>query len=249
MSRIKYDDVKAAAAFHGWKLISTEYKNLNTEMEFSCPEGHIVYSTWKKVRENFYCLSCEEAKKRDNSIEIKPKAKNVTRVIALDDATAITGWSIYDDRNLIAYGKIEFSQRDSIERISKLRQWLINMIESWKPDKIAIEDIQLQKFAGKNGHTESAVTTYKVLAQLQGALLVTCFEKNIPCTVVHTATWRAHCGIKAKSRADQKRAAQLYVKSKFDKNATQDEADAICIGAYMVEKYIKNNEMIEFSSL
>ena len=49
--------------------------------------------------------------------------------------------------------------------------------------------------------------------------------------------------------ADQKRAAQLLVKEKYDKNVTQDEADAICIGLYMVEKHMKNNEMIDFSTL
>ena len=123
------------------------------------------------------------------------------------------------------------------------------MIENWRIDRVAIEDIQLQKFAGKNGHVESAVTTYKVLAQLQGALLVTCFEYNIPCSVIHTATWRAHCKITAKSRADQKRAAQLFVLKKFGKNVTQDEADAICIGLYIAEKYLRNNEMIDFDSL
>ena len=35
-------------------------------------------------------------------------------------------------------------------------------------------------------------------------------------------------------------------KKKYEKNVTQDEADAICIGTYMVEKYLKNNEMISF---
>ena len=27
-------------------------------MEFSCPEGHIVYTTWGKLRDNFNCLTC-----------------------------------------------------------------------------------------------------------------------------------------------------------------------------------------------
>lgn len=248
-TRIKYEDIRDAASFHGWTLISKEYKNLKTEMEFSCPEGHIVYTTWGKLRDNFNCLTCAEAKKNSENIEIKPKSKGKTRILSIDDATAISGWAIYDDKELVAYGKLELTQKDTVERISKVRQWLINMIENWKPNRIAIEDIQLQKFTGKTGHSEAAVTTYKVLAQLQGALLVTCFEKNIPCSVIHTATWRSHCNIKAKSRADQKRAAQLYVKNKFNKDVTQDEADAICIGSYMVEKYIKNNEMIEFSTL
>ena len=65
-------------------------------------------------------------------------------------------------------------------------------------------------------------------------------------SLIHTATWRSHCKISARSRQDQKRAAQLYVQNKYEKQVTQDEADAICIGTYMVEKYLKNNEMIEF---
>lgn len=249
MSKIKYEDIKDAASFHGWELITKEYINLQTEMEFKCPQGHIVNSSWKKVRENFLCPICEQAKKQYGAVEIKSKTKGKTRILALDQATNISGWSIYDNKELVAYGKIEFTQSDTIERMSKIRQWLVNMIENWKPDKIALEDIQLQKFANKYGREEGAVTTYKVLAQLQGTLMVTIFEKEITPIIVHTATWRSHCKIGAKSRNDQKRAAQLLVQKKFEKNVTQDEADAICIGLYVVEKYLKNNEMIDFDSL
>ena len=246
MAKIKFEDVRDSVAFHGWTLLSKEYVNLNTEMEFSCPEGHIVYTSWKKLRENFNCPSCVEAEKIYTTTEIKPKSKGVNRVLALDQATNTSGWCIFDDKELVAYGKINFTQSDAIERMAKIRNWLLNIIEVWKPDRIALEDIQLQKFTGKNGATEGAVTTYKVLAQLQGVLAVTCFEKNITHSIVHTATWRSHCKISAKSRADQKRAAQLYVQKKYEKNVTQDEADAICIGTYMVEKHLKNNEMIRF---
>ena len=246
MAKIKFEDVRDSVAFHGWKIISTEYINLNTEMEFSCPEGHIVYTSWKKLRENFNCPSCAEAKKVYATTEVKSKSKGTHRILSLDQATNITGWAIFDNKELIAYGKINFTQNDPIERMSKIKNWLLNIIETWKPDKVALEDIQLQKFTGKNGHTEGAVTTYKVLAQLQGVLAVTCFEKNIPCYIVHTATWRSYCKIAAKNRQDQKRAAQLYVTKRYEKNVTQDEADAICIGVYMVEKHLKNNEMIDF---
>ena len=246
MAKIKFEDIRDAVAFHGWKVISTEYINLNTEMEFGCPEGHIVYTSWKKLRESFNCPSCTEAKKIYATTEVKSKSKGIHRTLSLDQATNITGWAIFDDKELVAYGKINFTQSDPFERISKVRNWLLNIIETWKPDKVALEDIQLQKFTGKNGHTEGAVTTYKVLAQLQGVLAVTCFEKNIPCYIIHTATWRAHCKITARNRQDQKRAAQLYVANKYEKNVTQDEADAICIGVYMIEKHLKNNEMIDF---
>lgn len=249
MSKIKYEDIKNETSFHGWEVISKEYANLKTEMEFRCPQGHIVNSTWKKVRENFNCPICNQLEENHETIEIQPKSKGTTRVLALDQATNTSGWAIYDNKQLINFGKIEFTQSDAFERMSRLRQWLINMIENWRPDKIALEDIQLQKFTGKNGHETGAVTTYKVLAQLQGTLAVTSFEKGINPIIVHTATWRSYCGIRAKSRNDQKRAAQLLVKKKFEKDATQDEADAICIGLYIVEKHLRNNEMIDFDSL
>ena len=123
MSKIKYEDVKDSVAFHGWSLLSTEYKNLNTEMEFACPEGHIVYTSWKKLRENFNCPSCCEAEKIYGSTEIKPKSKGVSRTLALDQATNISGWSIFDNKELIAYGKINFTQSDAIERMSKVKKF------------------------------------------------------------------------------------------------------------------------------
>ena len=86
------------------------------------------------------------------------------RVLALDQATNVSGWSIYDNKELIAYGKVEFTQTNTIERISKVRQWLINMIENWKPDKIALEDIQLQKFTNKYGR-ENVTETLKKLSK------------------------------------------------------------------------------------
>ena len=48
--------------------------------------------------------------------------------------------------------------------------------------------------------------------------MVTIFEKGIIPIIIHTATWRSHCKISAKSRNDQKRAAQLLVQKKIGKN-------------------------------
>ena len=127
MSKIKYEDVKDAASFHGWELITKEYTNLQTEMEFKCPEGHIVNSSWKKVRENFLCPICEQAKKQYGAVEIKSKTKGSTRVLALDQATNVSGWSIYDNKQLVAYGKIEFTVNSrvkplDIELLYKLKE-------------------------------------------------------------------------------------------------------------------------------
>lgn len=249
MSKIKIEDIIQESFFHNWKLISKEYINLNTQMEWECPNGHIVYAPYKKIRDNYKCIFCEKEEKEGQRIEIQPKSKGVNRILALDQATNISGWAIYDNKTLKNFGKIEFTQSDTFERISKIRQWLINMIQNWQIDRIILEDIQLQKFTKANGRDGEAVTTYKVLAQLQGTLAVTAVENNINPILVYPSTWRSYCKIKAKSRTDQKRAAQLLVKNKFGENVTQDEADAICIGLYAAEYYLKNNEVIDFDSL
>ncbi len=71
------------------------------------------------------------------------------------------------------------------------------MIQSWQPDLVALEDIQLQKF--ENGE---AVTTYKKLAHLQGVLKNYCYENGFVYKIIPPATWRHHSEIKGKTRTD-----------------------------------------------
>ena len=39
----------------GWKLVSTEYKNLNTELEMICPAGHHQFQTYGEWRKHMIC--------------------------------------------------------------------------------------------------------------------------------------------------------------------------------------------------
>ena len=41
--KIKIDEIRKAAIEHGWELISTAYKNLDTDLTFKCNEGHQVF--------------------------------------------------------------------------------------------------------------------------------------------------------------------------------------------------------------
>ena len=40
MAKITLDQIKQAIEQDRWKLLSTEYKNLTTQMTFECPNGH-----------------------------------------------------------------------------------------------------------------------------------------------------------------------------------------------------------------
>lgn len=79
--------------------------------------------------------------------------------------------------------------------------------------------------------------TFKVLAKLQGVLINTCIIKNIKYEIIQPSHWKKNIGIKSKYRRDQKKEAMELVDEIFGENATEDEADAICIGA----NYIKEN--------
>ena len=101
------------------------------------------------------------------------------------------------------------------------------------------EDIQLQTF----GHGQAQVKTFQTLANLQGVLLDTLFEASIDHDTVYATEWRSYCGINEgnQKRDTKKQLAQDKVKLWYNKDCTQDEADAICIGKYFVH-ILKSNK-------
>ena len=154
-------------------------------------------------------------------------------IIALDQSTQLTGYAIFQDKDLIAHGVFSPSG-DYEHRIVKLRQWLLDKLEPLKPNvEVYFEDIQLQDLGGGS----IGVTTFKKLAHVQGALIITCIEEDIPYTIVSAATWRKTCGIKGRVRSEYKPAAQAHVLEKYGIQATEDEADAICIGEHGVKNF------------
>lgn len=244
MGRITIEMVREELEKNGWKLVSEKYTNLNTELQMICPKGHSVFIPYGQWRKDKSCPICNAAQKNIQKVdEVARKPKKGTRVLAIDQATYVSGWAIFDDDVLIQYSHFKLEDLDTATRIHKMKEWLLNMISNWKPDHIAFEDIQLQTFGG-NKYSETGVTTYKVLAQLLGVLIETCVEHNIKYEVVHSAKWRSGCGVTGKSRTDKKRSAQLKVENWYDIKPTQDEADAICIGRYTIKNIIKDNTLI-----
>jgi Holliday junction resolvasome RuvABC endonuclease subunit len=248
VARLKLEDVRQEIEAEDWKLLSETYTNLDTDMKFECPEGHAVYTTLKKWRRSKYCPTCaDNPLKSLDKHEVGKKQSGVLRVLAMDDATETSGWSLFDGDKLVAAGAIHMGQNTAVARIAGVRQWLLSAIEKWQPDKVAIEDIQLQSFYNqKKGEDSNNVKLFKTLAHLQGVLLNTLYEQKIECIVVHVSTWRSYCGITAKTRTDQKNSAKIKVKMWYDANVTDDVAEAICLGKYIAEKYVKNNILINW---
>ena len=168
------------------------------------------------------------------------KKKNEYRILALDQATRITGYAVYNNKNLIDYGTFEATGDTDTERILQIKQWMISLIDQYQIDFIGLEGIQYQTTVG--------VTTFEVLARLQGVLMVACLEEKKFFQVVPTNTWRVHCGVKGKTRTDRKRSMQLLVKEWFDIQPTEDECDAIGIGKYFVDNRIPRVELVNWET-
>ena len=214
----------------GWKLISNVYKNLDTELEMECPAGHRQMQTYKNWRKHPLCEQCmagDPYKIKKN--KVPEKDSDTVRVLALDAATNITGYSIFDNRDLISYGTFKTKGENAEVRIHEVKEWLRAAIAEWEPDFVGIENIQLQSF----GNNQYQVETYRILANLQGVLIDTLLEASVDHDLVSVNTWRNYCNVgQGTGRENKKKQAQEKVKLWYNQNCTQDEADAICIGKY-----------------
>ena len=220
----------------GWVLISTNYKNLNTELEMKCPEGHTQFKTYGQWRKNPVCEIClagDPYKIKNN--KLPAKSIDTYRILALDAATKITGYAVYDNDELVYYGVYKVNDTiETTERINQIKYWLEAVLKEWKPDYVGVENIQLQTLGT---HGAYQVETYRVLANLQGVLMDTLFENNIPHTLVYSSEWRKYCGVSdGNGRENKKKQAQDKVALWYNKKCTQDEADAICLGKYICFK-------------
>lgn len=243
MSTINIYVVRNALEAEGWQLTSEVYKNLKTPLEMICPEGHKqeqTFDQWRKHKLCDICMAGDPYKIKKNKIPLK--GNNTQRILALDAATSITGYSIYDDRVLVGYGTYKTnSSLETVERINEVKQWLKAAIKNWNPDFIGIENIQLQSYGAKN---QTQVKTFQTLANLQGVLKDVIFEACIDSDLVYPSEWRSYCGINDgdSHRDAKKKAAQAKVKVWYGMDCTEDEADAICIGKYFCSK-LKSNQV------
>lgn len=148
-------------------------------------------------------------------------------LLALDQATRVSGWAIFKDNELVKWGAITATQNDMGDRLHYIRKQILSLINEYDVDEIVFEDIQLQ------GNVVNNVDTFKKLAELFGVIHEMCVDIKMPRTAVLASVWKSTLGVKGKDRAAQKRAAAAYVTAHYRLPAiSQDIADAICIGTH-----------------
>lgn len=149
------------------------------------------------------------------------------RLLALDQASRVTGVAIFDDDKLVKYGTFEIKSNQELgKRLTQFLENLDKLYAAYHFDVIIYEDIQLQM-----GNVE----TYKKLAYVQAMILFWCekHEKNLYC--LSPSHWRKILKDKygmswGRKRAEQKQTAIDFIQEHYKKEVDSDTADAICIG-------------------
>ncbi len=173
------------------------------------------------------------------------------KLLALDQSARVTGWSYFEGMELKEYGSISLNKELSLqERVLKLYTEVEDLIEKFNIDTLAIEDIQMQiavesqqKIYGEGNIVN--VSTFKTLAQVQGALMLLAEKKGLELKVVSSSHWKSVCGIQGAGRTEQKRAAQIFIFNKYKVRPIQDICDSICLGVSIVEGRVVEREVIK----
>ena len=149
------------------------------------------------------------------------------RLLALDQASRVTGVAIFDDDKLVKYGTFEIKSNQELgKRLTQFLENLDKLYAAYHFDAVAYEDIQLQM-----GNVE----TYKKLAYIQAIILFWCekHETNLYC--LSPSHWRKILKDKygmswGRKRVEQKQTAIDFIQEHYKKEVDSDTADAICIG-------------------
>jgi len=155
------------------------------------------------------------------------------KILALDNALRITGWSIFEDSKLVSYGKFTIAANDDLsKRLGEYWKQLDTLYEANQFDYLYFEDCQQQANA----------QTYHKLSMVKATILLWCYFHEMPYTVLSPSEWRKilrgeHGRNFGRTRVENKKVAKALVADLYKIEATEDECDSICIGiAGMLEQ-------------
>lgn len=158
-------------------------------------------------------------------------------LLALDQSSHTTGYAIFENDLPVVISHFDVNNADLGQRLYVIREKVIDLIERYNIDEVVFEDIQLQDV---NGSKEVGVKTFKMLAEVFGVIHELVNELDIKYTIVPPIIWKSTFKIAGKGRSAEKKMSQKYVLDTYGIKCTEDEADATCIGAHIIQK--KNSE-------
>lgn len=157
-------------------------------------------------------------------------------VVGLDLSTTSTGFSIYQDGELINHGRFRSDKKNAFDRIDEIYHMVGDLFKAYDIDVVFVEDVPLSSAMNKR--------ICELLLLLQGAIYSHCINNDCAFYQMEPSEWRRLAGVKPEKprREFQKKAAiELvnklhglnfsWIDDKYDKTTgDSDEAEGILIG-------------------
>lgn len=159
------------------------------------------------------------------------------KVLAFDTSTTSTGWAVFEDAEFARSGCIDLrrSKYSAEDRIKVMCHEIIDILKKEKPNIIVVEKISVNR---------NLDTIRKLSRIIDVCFFYTLLLGNVRFHEYSPAQWRSALGMQRKhaSRQIYKTLATKYADKHFKDGVTEDEGDAICIGAAYVSEYISMNK-------
>ena len=157
-------------------------------------------------------------------------------VVGLDLSTTSTGFSVYQDGELINHGRFRSDKKNAFDRIDEIYHMVGDLFKAYDIDVVFVEDVPLSSAMNKR--------ICELLLLLQGTIYSHCINNDCAFYQMEPSEWRRLAGVKPKKprREFQKKAAielvnELHglnfswIDDKYDKTTgDSDEAEGILIG-------------------
>lgn len=146
----------------------------------------------------------------------------------------MTGIAVIDNGVPVHYEAIDLSKdKDPEHRTKEMFLSVVALFEQYRPDCIAVEGVQKQ----------ANDKTMIMLSGLRGMLMGWAYTHCIPVVSPMPVEWRRILGYTQgpKVKREQLKEQSInYVREHYGIIATEDECEAICIGAAMYQKLVNN---------
>ena len=157
-------------------------------------------------------------------------------VVGLDLSTTSTGFSVYQDGELINHGRFRSDKKNAFDRIDEIYHMVGDLFKAYDIDVVFVEDVPLSSAMNKR--------ICELLLLLQGTIYSHCINNDCAFYQMEPSVWRRLAGVKPEKprREFQKKAAielvnELHglnfswIDDKYDKTTgDSDEAEGILIG-------------------
>lgn len=152
------------------------------------------------------------------------------KTLSLDTSSSKSGWAYYVNGNYKESGVINLDTNEckkkykgnSDQRVKDMCLLLFELFDKYKPDIVVIEKLNV----GRN------MQATRLLAKIIGCVYAYAITHDCYYYEIQPSQWRSQLGMQSgrKKRDELKMLSVEYVKNTLDKDVSDDEADAICVG-------------------